>query len=399
MKTLRDRLEYRPQRVTLAAAKVFQLHPDPGSATVTIGPVGSRAVRERLEEAQATGRPEALETLARELTRAELRVVARGVIEWQDLVSAAERVLVFRGSPEVNPILWSNVVAAPDHGISARILSDLIAHPRALWPSGGDKESLLDWLSGTDVPDRVRTWLDGEMLSLDEERNRVGSLLGRESRLTSRVAGRILQNGARLAIQREPSALLQWGWEVLPPEGRIAAGQNYLQGLPPTEWDDGLCREIRDSYGLPRAPTSRQAFWGEVPEEVRRAFQQRFILEALERAFFDHDRKRYWMQRWADSMTEVFDGSAGGTQYVIMLFPGFGVVEFFETGNAAYFYDLETALKFSTARPWSPAGLKRKYRYDVDRRAGFSDNRLIHSRDWYSTADRRVARWLSVASK
>ena len=398
MKSLRERLEFRPQRVTEAAARVRQVHPAPGSAIVTVGAVGTHAIRKRVEEAQATGFDQALETLARGLTRAELRVVARGLVEWPELSAATERVLAIRRNPDVNPILWRNVVSAPDQRASARILFDLIEHPRALWPSGQERELLLQWLDDPEVANGVRNWLHGEGISLDQERRREGSLLGVETRLTSRVAGTILKNGDGRAIVREPSGLLHWGWEVLPPEDRLTAGRNYLQAVLPADWDDRLCGEIRDSYGLPLSSTSRRMFWDAVSEEARKAFQQRFILRVLEGAFFDHERKRYWTERWAGEMTEVFEGSAGGTRYVIMLFRGFGVVEFFETGNAAYFYNLETAMKLSTSKPWSPSDLKEKHRYDVDRRARFADNRLIHSRDWQFTADRRMAVWLSRAS-
>ena len=79
-------------------------------------------------------------------------------------------------------------------------------------------------------------------------------------------------------------------------------------------------------------------FWDRVSEEHRRDFREYFIVRELDHAFRgDSDRHRFWMDQKRDIL-EVCHGTAGSTEWALIDFPGFSVVEFFELGNAAYLY-------------------------------------------------------------
>ena len=80
---------------------------------------------------------------------------------------------------------------------------------------------------------------------------------------------------------------------------------------------------------------------------------------------------------------------AGQVQYAILDFSRFGVVEFFKTGNAAYFYDPATLREIEKRRPGSPADLK------IRMRIGRGDNRLNHHSNWEPRADDLVQSWWS----
>ncbi len=400
MKSLRERLSFRPTQVSRAVGRAVILHPDSLTSGPPRIPVGSlQAVRQRLSEAQARGTREALEQLARGLAPMELNALARGLLIWPEVADAAESVLLARGSPRPCATLWQNLEGAPTDSRSHRVLAKLMVAPRARWPGPTERETVLAWLAEETLEDGVLAWSRKEQVTLVQELAREESRLSRDTRMVAHLAGAWLRKGKGEEILSEPLPLRQKGWDYLSPEGRQEAGRNYLIALSIRKWEEPFCVAIADSFGLPFSPESRREFWDPLSDFIRKAFHRRMIQKTLDEFFTDHERKRYWMNRWSDQMTEVKAGEAGTVRYAIMVFPRFGVVEFFETGNAAYFYDLGLTRRFMMVRPDSPAELKQRIRYPVDRQRGASDNRLMHSSGWRQRGDRRMKAWLEQGPK
>ncbi|TVR53840.1 MAG: hypothetical protein EA421_09980 [Gemmatimonadales bacterium] len=400
MKSLRERLSFRPTQVSRAVGRALILHPD----SLTSGPPSIpqkslQAVRRRLAEAQARGTTEALEELARGLVPMELNAVARGLLIWPEVADTAEAVLLARSSPRPCATLWQNLEGAPADRRSHRVLAKLVQAPRARWPGPKERETVTAWLAGETLEDGVMAWSRKERVTLVEELARKESPLSRDTRMVAHLAGAWLRKGKDEEILREPLPLRQKGWDYLSPEGRQEAGRNYLRSLSMGKWEEPFCVAIADSFGLPFSPESRREFWDPLSDFIRKAFHRRMIRKTLDEFFTDHERKDYWVNRWSEQMMEVKAGEAGTVRYAIMVFQRFGVVEFFETGNAAYFYDLDLTRRFMMVRPDSPGELKQRIRYPVDRLRGAPDNRLMHSQGWRERGDRRMQAWLKQGPK
>jgi hypothetical protein len=197
-----------------------------------------------------------------------------------------------------------------------------------------------------------------------------------------------MTDGSRLQLQAEgPRKLRPWSRE-LGPVDRLRFHANYLVKIRSDQWNQALVEGIRDAYGLPRS-AKRPAFWETVPEETRDEFQSHFIGRKLKQVFSKDTRRHAYWRRWQDRMVDVRTGVAGQVEYAILDFSRFGVVEFFQTGNAAYFYDPSTLREIEKRRPSSPADLK------IRIGAGRRDNRLLHQSRWETRADGLVQSWWS----
>lgn len=92
-------------------------------------------------------------------------------------------------------------------------------------------------------------------------------------------------------------------------------------------------------------------------------------------------------------MLDVSHGFAGDSEWSLIDFPGYSVLEFFKVGNAAYLYPegdpiLERIRRrdsFST-----PSQIKKILTRPV---LGRSDNRIIHRKRWQSEARSTLKAW------
>ena len=184
------------------------------------------------------------------------------------------------------------------------------------------------------------------------------------------------------------------GWSEMSGEGLKEACANYLECVDRSLWDENreALEAIRDVYGLPGARDSRPAFWNRVDENRKEDFREYFITQALAHAFRgDSARHRFWM-RLRRQMLDVTAGLAGETEWSLIDFPGFSVLEFFKIGNAAYIYpERERILtRIRRGKCTYPSEMKKILHQPVDRRG---DNRIIHSGRWQQKAWRTLRAW------
>jgi hypothetical protein len=218
------------------------------------------------------------------------------------------------------------------------------------------------------------------------------TLITADTPLLRLVRDAVLTHGTTAQLRAEGGTQL-WQWSrELAPLGWILFGRNYLSQLPAVEWHQPIVNRIAQSYGLPRRPRLPE-FWQEVPADAQAAFQRLFVRDRIQRAFKDDtDRHGYWM-RWEASFDDIEFGRAGTTDYAVLHFDRFAVVEFFEVGHAAYFYDPTKLADVMRIPAREPGGRKVMYHP-----FGREDNRLLHmpSGGWYGKADRMVRQWIRL---
>lgn len=198
------------------------------------------------------------------------------------------------------------------------------------------------------------------------------------------IATAIFVGGTKVQLQAEGVGALRRGFQELGPLDRMRMGANYLTRIPVTDWDNVFCATLKKAYGLPAAPGALSAFWKAIPKDVQDAFRRLFLVRELTEVLGrDTDRHAYWTG-WVDELVDVQRGFAGQTEYAVLRFKGFAVIEFFEVGNAAYFYS-DTELRDVLAQTIrSPRDLKEPT----------GSNRLIHSSGWQSYATQMVGSFM-----
>lgn len=374
---------FQPSRLQTAVIRAVELHPNTAAQLPSLDESSLPALRRRV--ARAAESSSLLESLALELTPREVRGLVSGLDVWEDLREAVVSLLGMRLRPGHLPLLWRAWQRLPQ----LRELQGLItALPKESWqflPAAYAALAPL-WVASEQPGVALQGWLDRQQMTHTDLPRLGGVGFMADTPLTRLVHEAVLTHGSAAQLRIEGDSTLVRLAREMPVDGsRMLFGRNYLARFAPTDWRMPILEQIRKWYGLPRRPRLPR-FWEGVAKETRDAFQQLFIRRTLERAFGDDERSRYWL-RWAPSLDDAHEGDAGGTRYVVMLFQRFGVIEFFEIGNAAYFYDRTKAESFAARRAYSPADLK-----DVlfPRIGWFGDNRLIHRDGWSATADRMV---------
>lgn len=396
MKTLAQRLSFNPRFLRAAAERVAQEHAGVLSVDAPAMQTDLADLKMKLLELGPAPSPESIESFSRALPRRQLPALALGLLTWQSLTSLVEKVLLTKRSQLAIPALWRNLKGAPDHAPSFRVLKALVNIKEPRWPKDPAEAALLKaWLDAPTLERGVLRWTHSTGSTLSASFQEGSRLLERNSRLAFRLANAILRLGESRQILAEEEQLLLEAFAQASPQEKIEAGGNYLNALPPGSWTDGFCDLIRGSFGMPKGEQVRHLFWSLVPLEVQDQFQAREIRRRLAQSFVDHERKDYWVGSWSSQMLEVHLDQAEGTDYAIMFFQGFAVVEFFETGNAAYFYDKDKARAIARNPHPTIQTLKHKMTLPVDRMAGEPDNRLSHTYGWRTKAHDRIERWLA----
>lgn len=209
-----------------------------------------------------------------------------------------------------------------------------------------------------------------------------------DSNLARLVREAVLTNGSLRQLHEDHNSIIGWQRE-LTPEKAILFGRHYLSTMPDGEWAEPIIGALHDRYGTPKKPKVER-FWEPLSEDIKEAFQRRYIRKRIRDEFHgDHDREQFWY-RWAHEIADLHKGWAGRTRYAEIEFESFVVFEFFETGNAAYFYTPEDRLGVKRGAGNTPGDYKERIHYPFLR----GDNRLLHMPGWWPRGDRMITRWI-----
>lgn len=382
-----------PSRLARAREMVVAAHPGTAAAPVAVAPDKLAALRRRVAEAGPDR--EALARLARELAPREVRALVTGLEQWEELRPACAYLLHLRARRGLLVPLWRAWQRFPAVALLRKVL---LYYAREFgWEEAAGSayaELAAEWAADEEPGLRIREWLDGLGKSYSDLPEMSACPLLLNTPLLLLVRGAVLTDGSAAQLEREGGARLHTWSAELGPAQRVRFGRNYLMRIPAADWHRPILDRIEATYGLPRRP-KLASFWDGVPEEIRLAFQRIFIGEKLRRAFHDDtDRYEYWM-RWSDAFADVQLARAGTVDYAILHFEDFGVVEFFQVGNAAYFYEREQLERIARVDARTPSDLRDLY---YPRFAGGEDNRLIHSPNgrWYGKASRQVRLWIKA---
>lgn len=387
---------FQPMRLIRAREAIVRAHP----GTATAPPMLHSDARSRLRQrvAAAQGDTAALESLSRELTPREVRSLVGGLEHWEDLRDAVAHLLLIRIRPAHVRFLWHAWQRHPRVFEVGDIL--VKSADRFGWEEAvGSMYAAMarKWVTASEPGIAIQRWLDDLGLSFSDCASLAQTPFTPDTPLLRLVRNAVMAHGsgAQLGVER-PERLYSWIQE-LGPEDRILFGRNYLVKIRSGDWHRPILEWIERSYGVPRRP-SFPPFWEGVPESVKSAFQKLFIRKWIREIFHnDIDRRDYW-ERWADHIEYVQRGEVARTEYGVLDFGSFGVVEFFEYGHAAYFYPEQMLARIRARTITTASDLRELYNPPFGFR---SSNRLIHSpapRGWFGRADEMVATWIEGTS-
>lgn len=381
-------IDFVPRRLLAARESVQERHPGTAARPAAPDESSLESLRQRILSAPESGLT--LERLADSLSPREVRAAVGGLERWADLRAECAVIVRTRANGRLVPILWTAWQRHPRLDLLQNVVMELgedFGWELAVGEAYSDAAA--EWVS---APGRgLQQWLDDQGLSASDLPNLAGRPVRPDSPLARLAREFVMTHGSLRQLRDDAEHLLDWQTE-LDPEQAILFGRHYLLTLPSKEWTEPLVDVLHGRYGTPKKPKIER-FWEPLPDEVKKAFQGRYIRKRIAEEFEgDDDRERFW-QRWAGEIAEVSRGWAGSVRYAEIEFSSFVVFEFFEVGNAAYFYTPGDARAVKRGRVRAPKDLKQIKPYPFLR----SDNRLIHMRDWWPKADRMIKLWLRKA--
>jgi hypothetical protein len=385
-----EALDFEPTKLREARLKIQAEHP--AASAFLEGDADDSRLRElRARVERVAGDEEETEKLAWSLSRRESTTIVRAIGVWKDLRDTVAEIVRIRPKGRFLPLLWSAWQSYPHCPTIETLLKDLASH-------FGWKEAVGAEFSGpADGWFRAETGLVGIVRWLEQSGHAHEDLpllpstpFRSSAAFQDELFFAILTHGSENQLRAIPVKALIDGWNHLGPQSRMEAGRNYLGQVPAKKWSRSCLEDIRHNYGMPGGEKSVAAFWKPIAPSTKESFRRFFIEKDLETAFKRNtERHRYW-RRWAGQIVEVRLGEASGVEWALMDFGRFAVLEFFEVGNAAYFYGKKDLRGLPFRRHAQPGDLKKQL-FDPVRR--YSDNRLIHGESWQAKAEGMVKAW------
>jgi len=377
------------QPTQLRAARIRAVANHPNTAESWADPTDAVLAELRQRVEAASGSPNLVMALAKSLSPRELRWLVTGLLQWPELRTVICAIIRASQRQSLCGVLWSAWQRNP---LIVELTQLLLEHAGRF---GWDKlvaphytNVVRKWVESGSPGRSIQQWLDNRGLSYSDISNIVDFPLRKDTPLLTLVRNAVLMYGSAAQLTTEGNLRLRSWLPELHPDERFLFCQNYLLRISYDDWDAYILKEIESSYGLPRRPRIER-FWQPLPEVVKLAFQRFFIRRKLRTALADNERYEYWM-RWADEMVDITLGHAGRTPYGFFDFGTFGVIEFFEYGNAGFFYPSESFKTFTSRGASHPSQLKQWMWLN----GGW--NRITRNGAWQLRADRMVKRWIAA---
>lgn len=397
VKSMEDVLAFRPVRLPAARRSIQKRHPETTTHTRALAPSEVSALRKRVSAAaRAPDSERELRRLAGMLISRELQTVVRSIGAWEDLREAISTIALTRPKAGYVGALWKAWQGYPSPPEIVDLLGSMVRH---FGMSGALGERYAaegaQWLEDQKPIAAIVRWTASKQVGWDELAALPASPFLADTPLIKKIFHRTLQIGSSWQLLQIACEEVLEGWSEMSGEGLKEACVNYLEMIDPSLWNENreALEAIRDGYGLPDARGSRADFWNRVTEQRRGDFREFFITRALAHAFRgDSSRHRFWMGLRRE-MLDITHGFAGDTEWSLIDFAGFSVLEFFRIGNAAYIYpEGDPILRLIRLRDTFtfPSDIKRIRLNPVP---GRSDNRIIHQRRWQSRARLTLQAW------
>lgn len=377
--------DFQPIRLRSVRQRIVEQHPSTATKLRAASESQLQQLKDRITA--AVGDESALRSLARELKASQLRGLAIQIGPWEELRDAVATILRERSRRSLLPHLWSTWQGYPGVAQIHALLQELANEYGWTGVAEGYEGAVDRWLGATYPPAELQRWLDEQGLSYSDMSELADFPFSPDTPLDRSIRTAVMTNGTESQLRTEgPERLTSW-FSELESEYRMQFGENYLETIDVNRWEPPVLELLRETYGPP--PAGREAFWRRVSDKLRSAFNRWFIERNLEEALgSDTDRHRYWHQ-WSGELVDVELGTAGRVEYAILDFGTFGVIEFFEKGNAAYFYPSVRLEEVRGGKARHPSDLKDRYSPRFSR----GDNRLIHGGNWQPKADRQLRTW------
>lgn len=200
-------------------------------------------------------------------------------------------------------------------------------------------EVLVPWLRGitriSPFPEAMASSIRNSNASITTAFERLK--FGTGTRLYESVMRHVLTTAKTNDFENNPTH--EWMAHVLgwPVAEQAMVFDRYCATLPLDHFETQWLKAIEKRYATPET-SKNQYFWKRVSDEARKKYKIWFIGNIMDIFFSDNRRLVYW-KKWLERVEDVWHVSS--RQQLFLDFGSFGVIEFGETGNAAYFYEAD----------------------------------------------------------
>jgi len=386
-------IRFHAPELALAVKEIARLHTQAGRGAKR---EGTSWLAELLEELARLPASKHTAIIAR-LTDAELGALVNHARTLRDdpLLGVVLRAVSTRSRTVVSRGLWGLVGHLFEEEVLREVLSSTVADP--VWEGLVEPRAMAfkDFLSSSEtVLERLSAdWIiEGTKfvefvteLSIFAPRTEPGDWesipLGK--RLLKQG---LIGKGTHMLLFEEARDLQRWAQQLLTAGEYPVFAARYVNTIEPGDWDEPLLTDLVNRLGDPRVEPGnwlnlKRGRYEELVRWINRHKLSQFFIDGAG----DRERFDFW-NKFVDSMGPGSEGRIREGQGFFE-FPGFGVIEFMEKGNAAYIYDLEVYEGFRSRKHVSNFALKdrdRLMRDELGLRSGVSSSemRILHFTGW-----------------
>jgi len=385
-------IDFHPNKLIQTLKAVRKAHTYRKGEAIKVGKSLVDSVRKILKQSS----PDELETIIYGLTLKELMACVEIVDKDRNknIVDKASTAIELRPAKAMIPKIWFKLIRGYPHHRLEKLLKMLIEKKGglAIIEHQDISKDAIQWLMADDLTTGIimhykiiRQPLDFDQF-LDQHQIETKESLFKIAWQT------LLTKGTKSMITRQnPKRIIEEIDREIKADQSISMGQHYLNTIKDRQiWDQPILEYIHSKWDKPvkseQSTTAEHRFWKNVSEKARDEFHKWLMIQKIN-DYLEGERADFWRVYVENGELEDISIQEKG---FLMQFYRFGVVEFIETGNAAYVYPIKHLMHFMnlpSMKNSTLADFKNKKQTIKDKDW---DGRIIHRPGWQESTRNRM---------
>lgn len=396
------KIECQLSRLETVLTDIRKMHPNRGQALPTVGETLVEEVRRQLEMTPFSDlKPLAYRFSIREILACVEILVTGGA---KKVAKKANQILILRPKKKALYRAWFKLKSVYPHPSLDKTLREMIS-----------KRGFQGLSEMKNVSPLLETWLsykrlDEGIIKDHQERDGKRSLdvylkdnhIDLEDGLHRAAWVMLLTRGPAEFVARERAEKIMDVYEdPLNATHLSEFGQHYLNALKKRpNWKAPILEWIERKFGTPKLEAEKKSietpFWRQVGDVPKREFAI-WAMEKQIEEFFEGERADFWKAFLKVGNVIRVQEILNGDGFMID-FGRFGVIEFKQTGNAAYVYPKPVFNDYwQRARSYYQPWLFKEKSNTIQSRAFPSwDGRIIHNKNWQKNTSQIIKELLSL---
>jgi hypothetical protein len=385
-------ITFEPQKLLKSLNTIRNSHPSRKGDPVKVGKSLIDEVRRILRQSS----PENLETTIYSLTVKQLAACVDivAIDRNNTIIDRAAKAIELRPSEAMIPRIWFKLIRRYPHDILEKLLKMLVSTKggNAIESHQRISKDAIRWLMADTLPSGIIHHYKAIRKTDDFDQFLSHHLLEKKDALFKIAWQTLLTKGtAKLIRQQDPKRIIKEIHSEIKSDKSMSMGQHYLNTLQHRHnFDEKILNYIHSKWKKPimsdQNMKAEHRFWKNVSDTARAEFHKWLMIQEINE-YFDGERADFWRPYVEKGALEDINVQEKG---FLLQFHRFGVVEFKETGNAAYVYPIKHFMQFMNMPSMTNSNLADFKNKKQTIKGRNWDGRIIHWSGWQDTTQKLI---------